>query len=158
MDADVTLVPPLNFEITQPAFGPGTQFSRLDNVAMIGRAGCFASASWSIASLYNAALSAYFFVASFNCDRTACLERFYNLLFAARFPFSMKRTRRAMNPTDFNTREVTRYISATTIGKLKAVIEQGKVDIAVWRLSDQNVIRWHREVHAGCACGCLPPE
>src|SRR5262245_61924156 len=153
MDADVTLVPPLNFEITQPAFGPGTQFSRLDNVAMIGRAGCFASASWSIASLYNAAVSAYFFQSRPNSLFRTILQ----FAFATRFPFSLKRTRRAMNPTDFNAREVTRYMSATTIGKLKAVIEQGTADIAVWRLSDQNVIRWHREIHAGCACGCLPP-
>jgi hypothetical protein len=63
-----------------------------------------------------------------------------------------------MNPTDFDACEVTQYVSATTFGSLKAAIEQGKVVVGVWRLSDQNVVRWHREIDVGCACGCLPPE
>jgi hypothetical protein len=63
-----------------------------------------------------------------------------------------------MNPTDFNVCEVTRYVSATTIGRLKTAIEQGKVRVGAWRLSDRDIVQWHGEIDAGCGCGCRPAE
>jgi hypothetical protein len=63
-----------------------------------------------------------------------------------------------MNLTDFDACEVTRYVSATTIRRLETAIEQGSALVSAWRLSDQNVVPWHREIDAGCACGCFPPK
>jgi len=62
-----------------------------------------------------------------------------------------------MNPTNFDASEVTRCISATTIGRLKSAIKQGKVLVGAWQLSDRDVAQ-RREIDAGCGCGCGPAD
>ena len=63
-----------------------------------------------------------------------------------------------MNPMDCNACEVTKYVSAATIGRLKAAIEGGNVLLGAWRLSDDSVVRRHAEIDAGCGCGCGPAD
>ncbi len=63
-----------------------------------------------------------------------------------------------MNPTYFDACEVTRYVSETTLGRLKTAIEQGKVLVGAWRLSDHNVVQRRGEIDDGCGCGCQPAE
>jgi hypothetical protein len=62
-----------------------------------------------------------------------------------------------MNPTVSCMSEVSRGVSATTIGRLKTAIQQGKALVSAWRLSDQ-IVRSQGEIDAGCGCGCQPAE
>jgi len=62
-----------------------------------------------------------------------------------------------MNSTNLDSCEVIRCVSATTIGRLKSALKQGKAVVGVWRLSEHDAAQ-RRELEAGCGCGCGPAD